>query len=501
MKKSITLFVCFAAMAIGLQLNAKSIYLSSTGDDANTGISSDNAVASLNVACQLAGDNDVILVSGMIAHSGLVTIGKSVTIRGADENAGFDGQNVGNFFVWNGAGQLNVEQLVFRMGSGVDGGAISCVATGDNAAGSVTFRKCGFYENMASGRGGAIFADGCNVGIIRCNFEGNSASSHGGAIYIRSGRVVANYVVTQSLFKNNVTSGDAGALYCSSDGFDVHLNFYNSTCYRNSASRGGAFCFQNNTALINASLTNLTLFENITTGNIDAAGGIRINGVANVTLNNCLIYDNFYSGGALPDRTNKSDIGGNSSATGLTFNSSIISHIRPTQVARTPLNSTNVYNDLSKIVVLYDVNTEGVVTFASDALPVNFANPALLTAVGEAVDQRDMKRLTEDGMIDCGAFEYGATEVNNSFPTAINKPSVESDLVIYPNPVNAGMATLQISNETEAVIDLYALSGVRVASLIGCGMVQLPCDFLKPGVYLVVVKQGDHERVKRLVIR
>jgi len=529
MKKTITLFVLLLLIAVSEQLSAKTIYLSLTGNDTNNGLSQENAVASLNVAYQLAVDNDNISVSGMIVHMGEVLMDKSITIIGEDENAGFDGQSTQKFFEWNGSGQLNVEQLIFKNGIGTNGGAISCLASVSNTAGLVVFKKCKFIGNVAENHGGALYADGSNVNIIQCVFDGNyinqTTSQNGGAIHFCSSIVASNYLVTQSLFKNNYTTGDAGALYISSDGFNANLNFNNSTCYKNHANRGGAITIVQNSGSVKVSLTNLTITENyITTTSNGNGGGLRVNG-GTVNINNCLLYNNWF-GATGASSNSRSDFAGSGGATGVYVKSSIIGLIAgnsgsSSQLKRTNFDNITAANNLANMPAPADgctsiyytttsevadpglnaLNAEGLVTYATDATPVNFSNPDLLVAVSESVDQRDMKRLNDDALIDCGAYEYGATINNNSFPTDIDNEVVENTFIICSNPVVEDFATLKLNNFGVAVVELFSIAGEVVFSVTGEGIIEIPCESLNAGIYLVVVTQHGRSMAQKLVVK
>ena len=103
-KKALLTVLISGVASLGYAAN---IYLSSTGLDTNDGLTPGTAVASFSRAQDLAADDDVIRVSGMIDFSidpantdvpqaGIV-LTKSLNIEGASMADGFDGKNLTRF--------------------------------------------------------------------------------------------------------------------------------------------------------------------------------------------------------------------------------------------------------------------------------------------------------------------------------------------------------------------------------------------------------------------
>ncbi|WP_462317172.1 T9SS type A sorting domain-containing protein [Marinilabilia sp.] len=519
MKKNFTMICVLISLLIAPNVFAKNVYLSSTGDDANDGLTQGSAVASLFTAHEIAVDGDVIIVSGTILHSTALDITKSIVIQGADENAVFDAQNNSKFFNWTGTGELLVEQLTFKNGNGSfdgtaqNGGAINLLH-GENElaeliAGSARINKCKFIGNSPNTpagdrNGGALFIRGANAEITMCEFENNSAKI-GGAVFVEANPLDYDASVSNCLFKNNNSSVHGGGFAFSAQTTSVNLTMTNSTFYGNStASGGGALFLTGNTVSPNTFVgTNLTVAENITDNNLGNCGGVRVVAAnMQVTLNNCIIYDNRTFGGS--DRSDLTTIrSGN-----LQVNSSILGVIDSGTNGNwlTPNNTVfSVFGDAGTTLpdlTLNALNTEGVVTYDASSLAVNYGMASYLTVEtnGNRIDQLDMVRLDDDNNIDAGAWESEAIQPNNSFPLPVGSVKEVAGFTVFPMPVN-GVATILFKDNSYAQVEVYDLSGSKVLSLEGSESLELSAKGLKPGVYLIAVTQNNQRSVKKIIVQ
>ena len=106
------------------------------------------------------------------------------------------------------ASSPTIENCIFSYCStGLDGGGLT-VTDGSNP--SIT--RCKFAENVAFGRGGAIYCTQSTMQILDCTFESNSAHSRGGGLYCHSSD---DLLVAGCAYLSNSTLDDGGALYLS----------------------------------------------------------------------------------------------------------------------------------------------------------------------------------------------------------------------------------------------------------------------------------------------
>lgn len=120
--------------------------------------------------------------------------------------------------------------------------------------GGATFNNCDFVNNFGGSFGGAFDTNGATTKFERCLFLGNTAS-RAGALESFGG---ANMTVTNCVFRANIASTPSG---------------------------GGAIW-----ASATVTIRNSTFTEN--TAPAAAPGAIRTNSGANVTLGNCILWNN-----------------------------------------------------------------------------------------------------------------------------------------------------------------------------------------------------------------
>jgi predicted outer membrane repeat protein len=165
------------------------------------------------------------------------------------------------------------------------GGAIS-----NESGGTLTVRDSTFVNNRSSTShsGGAIY-NGEDYGLkvtsttISRSVFSNNASALGGGI--------SNYgtlTISDSTFSGNTASDGGGAIHAASD---AELNILNTTISGNTARRGGGIYAGGPVASNAATLTNVTLANNVTPATAANTGGanIRLEGNINITLRNTII--------------------------------------------------------------------------------------------------------------------------------------------------------------------------------------------------------------------
>jgi predicted outer membrane repeat protein len=158
------------------------------------------------------------------------------------------------------------------------GGAIS------NENGTLTVQDASFVGNRSSTshEGGAIYNGGGTVTITGSRFTGN-ASNVGGAI--------SNYgamTINGSMFSGNSATDSGGAIAARSTS---ELNIINTTISGNTARRGGGIGGAGTTPRNVATLTHVTLANNVTPTTAANQGGANIvlNGLVSITLRNTIV--------------------------------------------------------------------------------------------------------------------------------------------------------------------------------------------------------------------
>jgi hypothetical protein len=277
-----TTAVCFILLSCIHALSAKEIYLSSNGDDAKNGLSSENAVATLTKALSLIPDNEtgnIINVSGFIdisketSNSAGISFNREIhcSIEGSENTAsGFDGnQTTGIFTFQNVPADVTFKNLTFQNGKSNEGGAVKIINSG-----SFIFDHCIFKNNQAEGNGGAITI--------------KSSALSGNAVVIRN-----------SLIAYNESTGGAGGgifIHNGTVNNTIQVSLINSTVYGNlSKTYGGAVFVSGNVAGSSFSLINCTLTENHTQGNGGHGAGLNFRDAAQGMIRyfyNSIIEDN-----------------------------------------------------------------------------------------------------------------------------------------------------------------------------------------------------------------
>lgn len=198
-----------AFMALSTNVMANDIYVSASGNDANSGASADQALATLNAAVEKAISGDVIKVTGTVKVSETVFLDSfgSLTIEGTGsvEDCRLDGQNkVQILNVLN--TDLTLKNLTLRRGKveaekNARGGAMWCRGK------AVTISGCVFERNNTPYRqednGGAIFCTDGTLNIFNSEFNQNAAY-RGGAIEAQ----VSTLNISNTTFSKNNTFAD-----------------------------------------------------------------------------------------------------------------------------------------------------------------------------------------------------------------------------------------------------------------------------------------------------
>lgn len=140
-------------------------------------------------ALENAEHGDVIIIDGWIEMENPVTVSKNVTIKGIDDDCGFDGLGMSKILeiapeAVDGQ-KLVFESLGFFGGYNEDDGGVGRIISG-----TTDFIDCYFEENQSKNRGGVFYVaeDGTTVNFKLCTTDknladGNGEDSRGGFIF------------------------------------------------------------------------------------------------------------------------------------------------------------------------------------------------------------------------------------------------------------------------------------------------------------------------------
>ncbi|MDR0900140.1 MAG: hypothetical protein LBM26_00610, partial [Methanobrevibacter sp.] len=191
----LVLVIAVIATAIGAVSAASDIYVSTNGNDGNSGLNFSTSKATINSSVEAAENNSkIILKNGTYSGSNNtnITISKNLTIIG--ESTGkviIDGSSFAKMFIITKGNTLTLINITFMNGFGVNGGAIY-------NDGTLNIQDCIFINNIATSNGGAIYTNNGELNIYETCFVNNDAAN-GGALFVQNSVGVANY----NSFENN----------------------------------------------------------------------------------------------------------------------------------------------------------------------------------------------------------------------------------------------------------------------------------------------------------
>ena len=251
---------------------------------------------------------------------------------------------------------------------------------------------------------------------------------------------------------------------------DTYTNGYILIANNISAYNGasGIVCHFTNRVIIEHN----TVYKNGTT-NDSAAGGIGINNVDDVIIRNNISYaepDHWALGTLALPNTNVSIYNN------LLYNEN---------------GSEDIYNNLSTgwtdaNPLFTDANNEDYTLTA--------ASPAIDAGSTLTIQIDDFQgNLRDDGTPDIGAYEYFNPLSNDNFERI--------NLRVYPNPVNEN---LYIKSENQN-IDTIIINDISGKQVLSCSIIEdnkLDVSNLKPGLYLLNIKDGNNNIVvKKLIVK
>lgn len=399
-----------------------------------------------NNVCGQAG-NDVG-GGALYAQGGLVTIRNSAFLA----NRGGNGGAIGNL-----QARFTIEDTLFEgnatnghVGQGGNGGAIYIDGSSN---GPLVIRRSTFRANTASWIGGAIhtymYAGSSSMTVEDSLFENNTTEANGGAVYHQNGGLT----IARSTFSGNQTRGQGGALWLLQA---TPTTIVNSTFTGNRANGiapnfgstglGGAILINDNTA---ATITHCTIANN----HADWVGG-AITGGGNATLRGSVVANNTAANGGNPW-----NIGKNCST-------QLLDGGRNLQIPARHPTDPNDRNCTAGVVIadplLLPLAANGGPT-PTRALPANSPARDFVTSgcPPPATDQRGVARPTN--ACDAGAYEL-QTQVSVS-DASLAEGTGGSPVAIFTASLSAASAvavTVQY-----ATSDVTAVAGLDYAATSG----------------------------------
>lgn len=345
---------------------------------------------------------------------------------------------------FHGPGPLTVSNSEFRENKGINGAAINSLN------GKMTIQNSKFINNDTTaavfdtgkanaflrGYGGAVYADRASstsepAGTIRISnsiFEGNKGKAEGGAAYLYTG-AQDNIIIEGSSFKDNQVqalaggnAGNGGALTVMSNDLNKGLLISGSSFVNNTATNqgGGLWMMKAPATILNSTFSGNTVLPSATNAGSRIGGGMALYGPADII--NSTIANNkasWVGGGVAANKDytvtakntifygNTADNGGNNwkieqqVSRELTDRGGNIQF--PNLLASTDKKVTANVQIIDPLLGALQDNGSGVFFH-----PLLAGSPAINSGVAANAPTVDQRGFLRDGLVDIGAFEFGA---------------------------------------------------------------------------------------------
>ena len=184
-----------------LKEGGTNIYVSTTGDDSNDGLSEENAVATIAKAYELSSDGSTInIAAGTYEQSSSITLDKSITFNGADGTT-ITRTGSANVFTYSGDDEktFTLNNLIFTAPAKQNNPIINI-----GGAGVLLMNNCKLTDAFPGNSNGAIkLFYNAKATLDGCEFYGLNGSSSSGAPYLAiSGNSIVD--VKNSIFHDIV---------------------------------------------------------------------------------------------------------------------------------------------------------------------------------------------------------------------------------------------------------------------------------------------------------
>ena len=473
-----------------------------------------------NFAFTIEGKDATSTITGNGGTSRLFTLNQPTTIDVTFKDLTFSNYNTtlagGGILLSNNAGAAVTFDNCIITGNSVTnnqgGGAIFF------ANGTLNIIDSSFENNTSSTKGGAIFANSGTITITNTLFKTNSAATKGGAIYT----VNADFTITGSTFYDNETTGAGGGSAFYVEGSGSSNSITNCTFFQNTTANTNLDYGTIRTDNGNTTVTNSLFYDNKTNNDAGAMSdwGAGPNGTQ--TFNTSIAQwistniDNQDEGtGSITGIKGGTGTPADLTASNLAFNttSGYVEYHTVEEGTDSPVDFGSDGNDVgawnSGLTLLIQDTTAPVITITGDN-PATVELGTTYTDAGAAADGGET--VTSTGTVDTstvGAYTitYSATDAANNTGTTtrtvnvvdttlstLNPKNEMRDIVIYPNPT---LTTLTINGNKNYDLKIFNTLGQVLLQINDTNTIDVRS--LSDGVYLINITDGIKSLTKRFI--
>ena len=460
-----------------------------------------NSAISNNTATAIAAHHDSY-GGGIYISGGTVTLNNNI-ISNNIVTANYSYNYGGGIYITDGTVTLNdnvISNNTASLGGGVYIGGGNVTLNNNNV---ISNNQGGIYavkgtlslsNNTISGNG----SQGISIINSTADIIGNDISNNNGGVSITNSSVVT---MRNNTVKNNVFNDSyGGGIYM--DGSTVDM--YNNIISGNSAITAGAGVYVSNMI---AGIRN-----NVISNNKHAAsksgngGGICLSNSSSMIINNTIAYNDAENGGGMYCAAGSSPVVIDNIIYGNTSSLSSQVFINDNNSAPKMLYNLNQSGSLGLAAGVnynWDANYDAS-NFDDNPQFVNYAlqnyrlkdtSPCInagiedVTGLGLPDTDADGNARIFDGRIDIGAYEYGAPK------TGIEKPAVQQNLIVYPNPSRDGIFQI-ITNSNEINWTVYDMKGAQISK---GNTPSVDLSFCSKGIYVIKAQSGKNVVTGKLV--